>query len=109
MSTNHNGMLGGEPMRTLVECLQKMAERLLNDTGRHGVTRLSLTPEVGPMLGIMPGTSVDVQTWAGPVEVYCERSPRQSGFVDLSSVPSPVTVLATSDPGGEDPATEKKP
>lgn len=68
-----------EPGCSIIEHLNEMACAIVNYTGRHGITRLSLTTEVGLMLGIAPGTSIDIATAAGRVEVYCERWPLPTG------------------------------
>jgi hypothetical protein len=75
--------MDAEPGRSIIEHLNKMAMAIENYTGLRGITRLSLETEVGLMLGIAPGTSVDVATAAGSVEVYCERSPRFEGTCEV--------------------------
>lgn len=68
----------------VAEALTDLAERLYERTGRHYITRLSVTPDAGLNMGIVPGTSVDVQTTWGPVEVYAERSPRAAGTFEVT-------------------------
>lgn len=63
-----------EPGRSIVEHLNGMAAAIVNYTGHRGIALLSLTTQVGLMLGIAPGTSIAIATTAGSVEVYCERS-----------------------------------
>lgn len=75
--------LRAEPGRSIVEHLSELACAIANHTGRHGVTRLSLTTEVGLILGIAPGASLDIATAAGSVEVYCERTPRTAGTCEV--------------------------
>lgn len=72
-------VIRGEHLAPLYEPLAALTEAVLERTGRHGITRVSLAPDVGLSFGIAPGTSVDVHTPAGRVEVYAERGPRHEG------------------------------
>lgn len=72
-----------EPLATVIDAVNALATRLYERTGRHGISRISLTPEVGLMLGIVPGTSMDVNTTVGRVEVYAERAARSEGTFTL--------------------------
>lgn len=65
-----------EPWRTVAEHLNAIAEKFYELTGRGCITRLSIASEVGPSLGLMPGTSIDMHTAAGAVEIYIETAPR---------------------------------
>lgn len=65
----------GDRMRTVLEAIGTMVAKVYEQTGRHGITAISLTPEVGLSLGISPGASVDVATSVGQVSLLCERAP----------------------------------
>jgi hypothetical protein len=75
-----------DPLGPVTEHIFELADAIYNRTGRHGITRISLTPEVGLAFGIAPGTSIDVQTPAGRVEVYAERGPRVAGTFTIPEV-----------------------
>lgn len=68
-----------KPWSDIIDHINAMAMAILEQTGRHGLTRISLKNDVGLSLGIAPGTSWDIHTAAGSVEVYCEATPRFSG------------------------------
>jgi TctA family transporter len=68
------------PPGWFVAALSKFVSSVYQHTGvRKTVTRVSLDSEFGIRLGILPGTSVDIATAAGYVEVYCERTARSYG------------------------------
>lgn len=73
------------PIRQIAAEIHALASAVYERTGRHGVTRISLTPDVGLSFGIAPGTSLDVATSAGRVEVYAEATPRQIGTYNLDA------------------------
>ncbi len=79
MADDRTDILHREPMRTLIEHLDTLATRLYQRAGQHGITRISVTPSLGLALGVAPGTSVDLATPTGRVEVYVERTPRSEG------------------------------
>lgn len=62
------------PICQIADDIDNLASTIFTRTGRHGITRISLTPDVGLAFGIAPETSVDVQTSVGRVEVYAERA-----------------------------------
>jgi hypothetical protein len=84
-----------DPLGPVTEHIFELADAIYNRTGRHGITRISLTPEVGLAFGIVPGTSMDVQTPVGRVEVYAERGPRLGVTF---TVPPPVPVVVPNGP-----------
>lgn len=67
------------PPHWFVEGLSKFACKVYEHTGQKVLTRISLDSEFGLRIGLLPGTSMDVHTAAGYVEVYCERCPRSYG------------------------------
>jgi hypothetical protein len=68
-----------DPLGPITGHIFELADAICERTGRHGITRISLTPEVGLAFGIAPGTSLDLHTPSGRVEVYAERGPRFAG------------------------------
>jgi hypothetical protein len=76
-----------DPLGPVTERIFELTDAIYNRTGRHGITRISLTPDVGLVFGIVPGTSIDVQTPAGRVEFYAERAPRVAGTFTIPEVP----------------------
>lgn len=93
--------LDNEPLRTLVGLLQQMTEHVAVHTGYKGITRLSLSHEFGPCVGILPSTSIDVATAAGRVEIYCEAHPRAEGTFRISAPPSADGPVPPCRPGCE--------
>lgn len=75
----------GRAMTAILGALSDLHDTLLEQTGHGGIVRVSLTPEAGLRLGIAPGTSVDVATSAGMVEVYAERAPRAVGLFHIAA------------------------
>jgi hypothetical protein len=75
-----------DPLGPITERIFELADAIYNRTGRHGITRISLTPEVGLVFGIAPGTSMDLATPAGRVELYAERAPRLAGTFTIPEV-----------------------
>jgi hypothetical protein len=75
-----------DPLGPITEHIFELANAVYERTGRHGITRISLTPEVGLAFGIVPGTSIDVNTPVGRVEVYAERAPRFAGTFTIPEV-----------------------
>lgn len=73
------------PICQLAEEIDALAGAVMTRTGRHGITRISLTPDVGLSFGIAPGTSVDVATSAGRVEVYAEVTSRLVGTFHIDA------------------------
>lgn len=72
-----------DPLGRVTDPIFELASAVFECTGRHGITRISLTPDLGLALGIAPGSSVDVQTPVGRVEVYAERTARAEGVVQI--------------------------
>lgn len=65
------------PPRWFVEPMMSLAVACVEHTMvKRPITRIQVAPDFGLQLGIAPGTSMDVHTPAGYVEVYCERVPR---------------------------------
>lgn len=68
------------PPSWFVEALSDFAcEIYKNTAAKKPLARVSLASDFGPSVGLVPGTSMDVHTAAGYVEVYCERVPRSYG------------------------------
>ncbi len=73
-----------------VKALSEFASEVYQHTGMaRPVARVSLSKDFGLGLGIAPGTSIDVHTAAGYVEVYTETTARSYGMV----VPSVVSEI----------------
>ncbi len=68
-----------EPLHTIIEHTLTLAHAVLSLTGKRGITRISVTPDLGLAIGATPGTSVDIMTAAGRVEIYVEATQRASG------------------------------
>ncbi len=76
------GVLG--PLSRIIDEVNALALKVLEQTARsRGVTRISLASDVGLSFGIPPGTSVDLHTAGGTVEIYCEATPRYTGTVTV--------------------------
>jgi hypothetical protein len=68
------------PPHWFLEPLMSLAATCAEHTMvKRPIARISLATDFGLQLGIAPGTSMDVHTPAGHVEVYCERMPRAEG------------------------------
>lgn len=72
-----------EPLRSIIEHAIGMARAIVLHTGKAGLTRICLTPEVGLMIGLTPSTSMDISTPGGPVELYVEATPRSYGTFEV--------------------------
>lgn len=71
------------PPHWFLEAVHRFNTALYQHTGCKTLARISLDSEMGYRLGLAPGTSMDIHTAAGPVEVYSERMPRLQGTFSL--------------------------
>lgn len=60
-------------LRAIGEHVVGLAQTIAIETGFRGLVRVDLAPELGPLIGVAPGSSVGIMTPAGPVEVHVER------------------------------------
>jgi hypothetical protein len=68
-----------------VEGIVEMMSRIYENTGaKSPVVRISLGREFGVRMGIAPGTSADIHTPGGPVEIYCETHQRSRGTFEVT-------------------------
>lgn len=63
-----------------IAALSEFASEVYKHTGvKKAIARVSVSNEYGMRIGIVPGTSMDIHTAVGYVEVYCEKTPRSYG------------------------------
>ena len=74
-----NYILHREPFRSVIEHTQEMALAIVEVTGKHGLMRISLTPDLGLAFGALPGQSIQIMTAVGQVDLYVEATPRSYG------------------------------
>jgi hypothetical protein len=77
-------ILNQEPFSSIVEHVVAMALAVENTTGKRGIARISITPDLGSRIGLLPAHSLDIATPVGVVELYVEAAPR---FCGIASIP----------------------
>lgn len=81
------------PLADLADAIGKAQAQIYRYSGRRGITRVSITSELGLAQGLVPGTCAILWTSCGPVEIYCERRldfeyERCNGFYDDGVMPT---------------------
>jgi len=73
MRVDHE-ILNREPFRSIVEHVTEMAQEIAEHTGRRGLTRVCVTPDLGLALGALPGQSIEVMTAVGIVKIHVDEA-----------------------------------
>lgn len=67
-----------EPWRSMIERIDALTSDIYRLTGRLGITRISVTSDLGLQLGIPPGTTAYISVSCGQIAIYCEDGLRSA-------------------------------